>query len=359
MRRFHSFSVAIMQPSTVGAAMDLESSQLEYKTVYDSIGGAANFSMPLALLATTQAEGVDTPFFTYFVTANAPSPFAHLLRRKSYAKALISGTTGQGITTPIEDAPPDTTPLTVGKFLDIPMASFMKKRKQAWQLAGQLTSYALGYSPEYTPASEYNDISCRLLSEIQRHMLETMIDGGVTWSLWTQEEVLGYLNQRLVRFIMETGVLQERIVTTYANGAPEVPLPSDLVDLRRVAIVGGSVLTRIDAFALDSSLVGWEQTSGEPYAYVEAPKEALTIQLVPSPTTSGSVEILYVKAPEAIGATCVPLPLPSSMTPFIKYGVMADMLMKQGEANDPERAEYCEGRFSEGVEVTKAFLGTK
>lgn len=339
--------------------MDLESSEFEYKTVFDSIGSVVNFSMPLTLLATTQAEGVDTPFFTHSITAVEPSPFLHFVRRKAYAKALISGTTGQGIPLAIEDAPPDTTPLLMGKMLDIPMASFMKKRKQATMLAAQATSSSVGFWLDFVPASEYNDISCRLLSEIQRHMLETTIDGGITWSLWTQEEVLGYLNQRLVRFIMETGVLQERVVTAYANGAPEVSLPSDLVELRRVAVVGGNMLVKIDAFALDGALIGWEQSSGEPGAYVEAPKEALTIQLVPSPSTAGSVEILYVKAPTAIGSNCVPLPIPSSMTPFVKYGVMADMLMKQGEANDPERAEYCEGRFAEGVEVTKAFLGTK
>jgi hypothetical protein len=35
---------------------------------------------------------------------------------------------------------------------------------------------------------------------------------------------------------------------------------------------------------------------------------------------------------------------------------MADMLSKEGEAQDPQRAEYCESRFSEGVELAKLFF---
>lgn len=337
--------------------MDLDVFHVEYKTVFDSAAGECNFGIPLPLLNSSQAEGVDTPFFSRFYTAVDPSPFLHKAYRGKALGALVAGSYGLGTSTPILDAPPDTTPLTVGKVLDIPLVNFAQRRKQAWVMAGSATASAPGYSPEFTPAATYNDYSCRLLSEIQRHMLESTIDGGVTWSLWTQTEVLSYMNERLVRFIMETGLLRERVLLNVTSGIAEVSLPSDLVEVRRVALTGEGVLTKIDAFALDHGKTGWETASGTPYAYVEEPLQTLTIQLVNTPNANGTVDVLYVKAPAAIVAGCWTLPIPSIMTPYIKYGIMADMFMKQGEANSPERAEYCEGRFTEGVELTKMFIG--
>lgn len=357
MRCFRAYSVGIMQSSTAGAAMDLDVFQVEYRTVFDAAVGECNFSIPIPILGVSQVEGVDSPFYSHFYTATDPSPFLHRASRSKALKSLVAGSYGLGMPIPVADATPDTTPVTVGKVLDIPIVSFAKRKKQAWLLAGSATVSAPGYSPEFTPAASYNDYSCRLLSEIQRHMLESTIDGGVTWSLWTQEEVLAYMNERLVRFIMETGLLRERTLLPVTSGTAEVPLPNDLVEVRRVALTGGGVLTKIDTFALDHGTTGWEVVSGTPYAYVEEPLQTLTIQLVNTPSASGTVDVLYVKAPAEIVAGCWILPIPSIMTPYIKYGIMADMFMKQGEANSPERAEYCEGRFAEGIELAKMFIG--
>lgn len=351
-----------MQPSTVGAATDLDSIYIEYKSIFDDLAGVEVFNQPLTIMSSAQTEGVDTPFFTMFSTAKDPTLFALTSKRAKTASTLRSTSYNQGMPTPIEDAPPDTTPITVGKLYDIPFLNYVRKRKNLWNLAGRATTSAPGYSSEFTPATTYSDISCRLLSEIQRHMLETTIDGGLTWSLWTQEEVLNYLNQRIVRFLMETGLIQTRTTVAVSAGVSDVSLPSDNVELRRVAWNSGSsvsVLTRIDTMALDYGSVGWQAASGVPYAYIEEPQDPLNIQLVPNPTLGGTVDILYVRAPTAITSTCVNLPVPSFLTPYVKYGVMADMFMKQGEANDPDRAEYCESRFTEGVQVTKGFLGVK
>jgi hypothetical protein len=342
--------------------MDLESAVVEQKTVFDLIGGVAVHSWPLTIMATAQVEGVDTPFFTMFNTAKDPSTLSHTKLRGARVRSLLSGIYGQGITTPIFDAPPDTTPMFVGKLYEIPSRNYAKRQRDRAVLAKEATSSAPGYSSDLTPASTYSDLSCRLLSEIQRHMLESTIDGGATWSLWTEAEVLGYLNQRIVRFLMETGLIQVRTTRAVANGISEVSLPTDKIDLRRVAWDTGSSissLTRIDTIALDYGTVGWQSGTGTPYAYVEEPLDPLTIQLVSTPSASGTVDLIYVQAPSAIGSTCVPIPLPSFLTPYVKYGVMADMFMKQGEANDPERAEYCESRFKEGVEASRSFLGVK
>ena len=58
-----------------------------------------------------------------------------------------------------------------------------------------------------------------ILSEIQRVTLEGAGDGGATWPslMWTQAEVLGYLNQRQNRFLAAVGLywtITETAITT-------------------------------------------------------------------------------------------------------------------------------------------------
>lgn len=359
MKRWRYQSQGVMQPSTAGAAMDLEVVVLEVRSIYDATSFVDVFSWPLTIMSSSQVEGVDTPFFTYFQESLLPSPFPHTRRRAAWHSALRSTAYNQGMSTPIFDAPPDTTPFLAPEVYEIPSTAYASRRRKAWWLAGVATTSAPGYSSEFTPAADYTDMSCRLLSEIQRHMLEATIDGGITWSLWTQEEVLGYLNQRLVRFVMETGLLQFRTTIASSSGVDTVPLPSDKIEIRRVAWNTGSAvssLVRTDAYQQDHGLVGWSVLTGTPYAYVEEPLNPLEILVSPTPNANGTVDLVYVRVPAAVTGTCLPLPIPSFLTPYIKYGVMADMLMKQGEANDPDRAEYCESRFKEGVEATKGFL---
>lgn len=362
MKRWRYISQGVMQPSTVGAAMDLDVIIVEVRSIYDSASFLDVFSWPLTILGTTQVEGVDTPFFTYFQEAMLPSVFPHARRRASWHAGLRSTAYNQGMPLPIQDAPPDTTPFLTPEVYEIPSTAYAARKRKAWARASYAAAPVPGYSSEFTPAADYTDMSCRLLSEIQRHLLESTIDGGLTWSLWTQAEVLSYLNQRLVRFMMETGLIQARTTISSANGVDTVPIPADSVEIRRVAWNTGSAvssLVRTDAFQQDHGLVGWSVLTGTPYAYVEAPLNPLEILLTPTPSISGTVDLVYVRVPAAVTGTCLPLPIPSFLTPYIKYGVMADMLMKQGEANDPDRAEYCESRFKEGVEATKTFLGVK
>jgi len=51
------------------------------------------------------------------------------------------------------------------------------------------------------------------------------------------------------------------------------------------------------------------------------------------------------------------LPIPANLAWAVKYGIMADMLGKEGEAQDTKRAKYCESRFGEGIELAKMWMG--
>ncbi len=133
--------------------------------------------------------------------------------------------------------------------------------------------------------------------------------------------------------------------------------PSDLQMVRRLSIVNGARLFNIDPLTLDNAYPGWEGlTSATPFAYIEEPLDPLTFKLVYPISGAISLRLLYVAQPPTITSTCVALPIPGFFCPALKYGVMADMLSKQGEANDPQRASLCESRFDEGVQLAKSLF---
>ena len=217
------------------------------------------------------------------------------------------------------------------------------------------------------PATVYNATMGPILSEIQRHLLEPTIDEGNTWQLWNRNEVINYFRERLSRFLVETLMVTSRVTLPAKAGENTIDLPSTLAELLRVE-VGGTGLVPIDYWTADSGILGWEDDTGTPYAYFQDPLAPLTIRLFPTPSSAMNVLCHYISstpldAPaEAEAAENLDnyyLRIPAIFSWAIKYGVMADMLNKEGEANDPERGTYCEQRFREGVELAKLMIGVK
>lgn len=554
---------------------------------------------------TLPSPGVDFPF-----TVFQPNYLNRETRLRSYHKIIQENLTfGSGIgplTAPIDDTPRFIA--TSGTPQENSILNHQKRKRWKWSLAGEKNSFSM--FPAVVPATSYSTISCDLLSEIQRHMLEPTIDGGLTWSdLWTKSEIQKFLNNRISRFFLETGVIQEPFSVGISPGISEYNYPPDLIQAKRLTfeenlslynglvsfyrlqevtgapridsigpnnltdnnsvtqvtgkigygagfdnslsqrlnrtdatqvglnprlsdwavsawfypvrttsttyyaivsklsnitflgyslflreksaetslyghpqttfgglpggpglqfigqsfynlnewnhivasydrdsfctmylngvrqfpiagstdnmsgfgdttgdsntdadfligagwIFGGPpqsffngnidavgiwnrtltdnemlslyndgngrelylgahdgpyvVLPRVDPFTEDNGNPDWESQTGTPASIIEEPRDPLSFQLSPTPDVGGSVEGIYVAEPDPIGDACVPLPIPNYLSWIIKYGVMSDMLRKEGEANDPQRAQYCEGRWKEGIQLTRMLLG--
>ena len=264
--------------------------------------------------------------------------------------------------------PVDETPIFVQKLFDeVALVNRQLRRDRQQEDA---INAEWGGRPLYNlPFLNYNMTVCYLLEEIQRHMLEPIIDCGVTWQLWSENEVINYLRERISRFLVETGIVIDRGSFDVLAGQSSYDLISTLAELRRVDM-GSRGLVPMDYWSADYGVPGWQGTSAEPYAFFEDPLTPLSVQLVPTPSTSGSAVYTYVKSTplEAPAEDGLPegekedglgnyyLRIPSIFSWAIKYGVMADMLSKEGEANDPERASYCENRFKEGIELAKLMI---
>lgn len=197
-----------------------------------------------------------------------------------------------------------------------------------------------------------------ILAEMQRVTLEGVGDLGATWpsGMWTLAEVLGYLNQRQQRFLAATGLVWTRtetaITLNQANQATPAAWIATVLNAYKSGAGVYTELRKLSAQELDYILPSWPGSSAvAPKGYYEVDGDTQTTYVVPIPTDAGSaIERYYV----AMAATLTQTPavnfgVPDEFVPTIKYGALADMFSKVGQANNPVLAEACEARWAEGV----------
>jgi len=234
-------------------------------------------------------------------------------------------------------------------------------RQRGYRLATTQEGLQKVHISEIT-VQEWGDNTCRVLAEVQRHFLEPVIDNGKTWQLWTEEEVQEVLHLRLQRFLIDSEILRKEHTAVASSGT--VRKPTDLLRLRRVEWEyldrrkRPRGLTRIDLKQADQAYPGWETSTGEPHSYIEEPSPTyLDVTMVPPPDDAGLVRMRYVPMGELAEGECPKLPIPRMFTWALKWGIIADLLHKEGEANDPVRARAAEELYQLGVKLTRALLG--
>jgi hypothetical protein len=80
----------------------------------------------------------------------------------------------------------------------------------------------------------------------------------------------------------------------------------------------------------------------------------LTMQLVPPLSDLGILDLVSVNRGAVLNpVTPVALGVPDDFAFVVKFGALADLLSKDGLANDPARAQYAESRYQQGVKIAK------
>jgi hypothetical protein len=198
-----------------------------------------------------------------------------------------------------------------------------------------------------------------ILSEIQRVTLENAGDGGATWpsGMWTQAEVVGYLNQRQNRFLAAAGLQWKVGEVAVTTGQANQPNPTDWIATVFLAFKSSAGLYRelpkLSQQELDYLTPSWPGSSNAtPQGYYEQEGDTNQTFVAPTPTDVGSaIERFYVFLGTALTAGGVNFTVVDEFVPTIKYGVLADMFSKVGPAANPVMAAACEARWDEGVQL--------
>lgn len=215
-----------------------------------------------------------------------------------------------------------------------------------------------------------------LLRVVAQRTLEPVLAlPGPSTTMWTRQDWIQALDQAQKDFIQESGLIVAHLgykgdTDTSLNTTPQIqylPMPQDMIEILRVAwesydasnnLKGISELPRDDAWSLDAMDSKWEVDLGspDPTAYNESLPRIPAIYFVHPPADIGRADLLYIALPTTLNGTCVPMTVPDEFCPYIVYGALKTLLNMPGEANDPQRAAYCQSRWEEGLALAKMLL---
>jgi len=181
-------------------------------------------------------------------------------------------------------------------------------------------------------------------------------------SMFSSQEIIDSMDRVQQAFLLETGCVVRRTTITGITAQPKYDLPADSIRPRRVTWNDASdnltrVLTQEDTWSLDTGAPNWPSDRDIPVAWWETTLPQQKIGVAKTPLNDGTIGLLYVQLATALTGLGVCLVVPDDFTPYILYGTLGELLSSDGDSFDPVRAQYCQNRFDEGVELCRLILG--
>lgn len=212
-----------------------------------------------------------------------------------------------------------------------------------------------------------------LVAELMYHLLETQpLDGAalavepVDPTVWrgtdqfNLDDLTRALQRRRNQFLYETGLeLTHTIVTGALSSEGRMELPETVADVRRASWIAAdgthNHIWRMDEWAATSQAPLWNVSPDTPpSAYSLSLTPPLRLQLIPPPSTTGSLDLLSIDTGTPLDPTTgVLLGVTDDWSWAIKWGALADLLGHEGLARDAARAAYCEQRWQQAIELAK------
>lgn len=227
--------------------------------------------------------------------------------------------------------------------------------------------YELDTLPEFQGIFDYTLTDRDLIVDLQYKLIEPPQDwvGGSTWNgtdMFTMDDLVQAIQRRRNQFLLDTGcALHYEQIPVGAPPIGRFVLPTNYIDVRRFAWKDAATglysnLSREDEYAFTVFLAAWANDPSLPLAYSIAAVPPITVQVAPVPLNNGTMDLISTQSGAALDpATGVLLGLPDDFAWVVEYGALADLLSKEGQANDPLRAQYAEQRYQQGVQLARLF----
>lgn len=199
-----------------------------------------------------------------------------------------------------------------------------------------------------------------LVTDIQNAIVEAPngLNGGV-WAGTDQfdlDQITNAIQRRRDQFLRETGaVLTHTTPGSTPPASGRIDLDEAVLNVRRAAWTNTATATlypllRTDEWAANNYNPPWPQSTQPPTAYSVSVTPPITLQLIPPASGAGTLDLVSID----IGLTIPTTPsaflgIPNDYVWVLKYGVLADLLSGDGLALDPQRQEYCEARWQQGI----------
>lgn len=199
-----------------------------------------------------------------------------------------------------------------------------------------------------------------LARTIEYHLMEPPTSGAwVGTEEYSLAQIQAAISNRLNQLIAEAGFRYTTTAVAVGALAERVMLPEAVVEVVRAEWIDSSgarsPVWRSDGLQNQGAFPGWPLTSGTPLTFSEIEGAPLQLTLSPLPADAGSLSLVVIESHAALDLTSgVVLAIPDDLTPVVKWGALADLLSDHRGA-DAARAQYCEQRWKEGVELARMY----
>lgn len=238
---------------------------------------------------------------------------------------------------------------------------------QRWRdrLTDQLTTNQHWYDlPTLFPSMAPTVLDQDLLVEIQHHLLEPV--STTTWPGSSQFDLTQVTDA--IQSAQDFLLAQSLSLTRTAHPVPLGPRFSlagisptrAILYIRRANWMEADGthhhLRRADEDQSRFYQPRWNVTPDIPRQYSIAATPPLELAFSPPPNAPGELELIYQLAGPLLDPTVgVGLVIPDALSWAVKWGALADLLSKEGEATDPTRQRYALQRFDEGLRLAAEY----
>jgi hypothetical protein len=209
---------------------------------------------------------------------------------------------------------------------------------------------------------DYNVTDVQVYQSITPILLEPATLPYAGTDQFNQQQILGALIQARDQFLLDTGsVITRTLLTNPAQPISRIPLPQSIIDVRRAAWFATSnglftTLWRFDEYQASAFLNSWQTAQTVPVGFSVSVTPPITMQIIPpsNDAATTNTEILSVSTgPTLTLTTGVALGVADNLSYGVKYGTLATLFSSDGQDRDEQRAQYCERRYLEAVNVAR------
>lgn len=199
------------------------------------------------------------------------------------------------------------------------------------------------------------DIKCNLMEDSQ----SLAVGAWNGTDQFTLTDVQDALEKARNEFLLRTSnTLSYAEYTIAAGGSGRLSLDDTVIDIIRAAFkstVSASTyyqLSRQDEWQFNSFMPDWNLNPDDPLGYSVFLTPYVQLQVMPIPLTNGTVSLVLQQSGAALDLTTgVILGVPNDQAWIVKYGALASLYSREGQANDSLRALYCQQRFEQGIQA--------
>jgi hypothetical protein len=208
---------------------------------------------------------------------------------------------------------------------------------------------------DFRPKIGLNFTNQNIIDFINVQLIESISNLTPNSDLYKLDTILKYIDKRVDSFLNYTGLNVGLNNYPVINNENKIEIANNLLDIINVSFKNeNNIYTTLDIEdEEDLRYFNFDIFSNPntPKYYSRLESSSNIIRLYPYPNVNGSLELLTIQGRDkSILATIGDLLLiPMNLMPYIKWGVLADMLSQDGVGQDLSRAAYCLQRWNEGL----------